>query len=73
MDAANAIVASNASSPVPAWRMTSAVGCDQISFAKWSARNFSGRPVASANCEGSSVEEFVSMMVRSGRCFASSV
>ncbi len=73
MDAAKATVSSKASSPVPAWRMTSAVGIFQMSLAKWRARNFSGRPVYSAKVLGSRVEELVTMKVFSGRCFCSSV
>ncbi|CRH89511.1 Uncharacterised protein [Chlamydia trachomatis] len=53
--------------------MISAVLFFQISLAKCKARNFFGRPVASANWLGNNVEEFVAKIVFSGATFPNSV
>ena len=51
---------------VPRWGMTSATFDDHTGGWKWRAANRSGRPVATANIEGSSVDVFVVKTARDG-------
>ena len=56
------------SSLVPECGITSPMFASQIPLAKWRAQKWCGRPVSLANCDGSSVEEFVVKMVPFGAC-----
>src|SRR5699024_3321095 len=70
---ANSITSLKYFTSVPGCFIISAVLFFQISLAKCRAKNFSGRPVASANWLGNKVEEFVAKTVFAGATFPNSL